>query len=499
MQKRYLSIWFKRLLTDQLSIGKPDLQQVPLVIATKESNKLLVKYCNSNAQKQGISSGMTLADAKALVSGIVVENYEEGSEERLLREIATWCIRFSPTVALDAPNGLLLDITGCTHLWKGEVLYLKALLEKLKEKGYQTRGAIADTIGTAWAIARFGKEKAIIPTNTQHTALLQLTPAALRIDPEIVGRLYKLGMTEITDFIQLPRTVLRRRFGNHLILRLAQALGQVAEPISPIEIPEPYTERLPCLEPIRTAKAIELAIEQLLEQLCARLQKEGLGLRHLLLKGFRVDGEMVSISVGTHIASNQKTHLLKLLSMRISYIKPGLGIELFSLQASGIESVEIFQQAFWAASNQSDTRSVSELLDRIAIRAGKKGIGRYLPQAHHWPERALKRVHNLEEQISIPWPTHSRPTHLLIQPAPILVTAPIPDYPPLLFIYNGKRHDIKKADGPERIEREWWLESGEHRDYYLVEDAQGKRYWLFRSGHYWSDMPGKWFLHGFFA
>jgi protein ImuB len=89
--------------------------------------------------------------------------------------------------------------------------------------------------------------------------------------------------------------------------------------------------------------------------------------------------------------------------------------------------------------------------------------------------------------------------HLLSKPEPIEVTAPIPDYPPMLFRYKNKLHKIKKADGPERIEREWWLEEGPHRDYYCVEDEDGHRYWLFRSGHYSADKDYQWFIHGFFA
>ena len=91
-----------------------------------------------------------------------------------------------------------------------------------------------------------------------------------------------------------------------------------------------------------------------------------------------------------------------------------------------------------------------------------------------------------------------RPLQLLAIPEKIEVTAPIPDYPPMLFRHKGKLHTIIKADGPERMEQEWWIAGGRHRDYYYVEDEEGKRYWLFRSGHYETDKH-RWFIHGFFA
>ncbi|RRN77080.1 DNA polymerase Y family protein, partial [Pseudoxanthomonas sp. SGD-10] len=153
MQQRYLSIWFKYLLPNHLAISRPELKEIPLIIATQERGRQLVKYCNALAIQQGIKTGMSVADARALVPDIILENYNEGSEKQLLKELGEWCIRFSPAIAIDGDDGLFIDITGCCHLWNGEAPYLRDLLERLKSKGYQVRAAIADTIGTAWAIA----------------------------------------------------------------------------------------------------------------------------------------------------------------------------------------------------------------------------------------------------------------------------------------------------------------------------------------------------------
>jgi protein ImuB len=139
------------------------------------------------------------------------------------------------------------------------------------------------------------------------------------------------------------------------------------------------------------------------------------------------------------------------------------------------------------------------LIDRLAGRIGEQSIHRYLPQEHYWPERSLKAASFLQEKITTPWMADRiRPVQLLPTPEPIEVTAPIPDYPPMLFKHKGKLHRVIKSDGPERIEQEWWLQQGEHRDYYRVEDEEGRRYWLFRLGHY-DDKTFKWFMHGFFA
>lgn len=500
MQKRFIAIWFRYLTTDWLTLRQPALQDMPFVFTAAERGRKIVKAFSPAAEALGIEANTPLANAKAIAPDLQVFNDKEGRDIKLLKAIGEWCIRYTPIVAVDNTDGLFLDISGCAHLWGSEEIYLKEIVTRLQSKGYHVRAAVADTVGAAWAICRFGKSSLIIKSTEQTTALLQLPPAALRLEPGVLARLQKLGLYQIHSFIGMPRAVLRRRFGEGLLLRLAQALGQEDEVLTPIQLIAPYQERLPCLEPIRTATGIELAIKDLLQALCTRLQGEGKGLRTAILKCFRVDGKIVQVEIGTNSPSHHISHLFKLFELKISRIAPGLGIELFVMEAAKIEEVSPLQEALWANNPGLDDQEVAELLDRLSVKIGTGSINRYLPDEHYWPERSIRSATTIAEQPTISWGTdRPRPTQLLKNPEPIEVTAPIPDYPPMLFRYKGKVHHIKKADGPERIEREWWLDAGEHRDYYQVEDEHGQRYWLFRSGHYADDKSNHWFIHGYFA
>ena len=262
---------------------------------------------------------------------------------------------------------------------------------------------------------------------------------------------------------------------------------------------ELYQERLPCLEPIVTATGIEIALQRLLETLCHRLQKEEKGLRKACFKCYRVDDKIETIEIGTNRPSHNTSHLFKLFQHKIAGIEPALGIELFILEAPKVEGVSTRQEKLWERDCGLDNIKLSELLDRLAARIGANHIHRYLPDEHYWPERSFKLAASLDEKPATTWRVDTpRPLQLLKRPEQIEVTAPIPDYPPMLFRYKGKLHKVTKADGPERIEQEWWLQQGQHRDYYCVEDEEGHRYWLFRSGHY-TDESYQWFIHGFFA
>src|SRR6266487_3060526 len=427
MQKRFVTIWFRYLKTDWFTIRQRRFHNVPFVLASPDHGRMIITEANPLAQAQGINIGMALADARTIIPSLLFFDDKPELSVKLLKTIGEWCIRFTPIVSIDLPDGLILDATGCAHLWGGDEPYLKGIIMRLKNLGYNVRASLADTIGSSWAIAHFGRASIIKPRE-QMAALLPLPSAALRLEQDILERLQKL-----------------------------------------------------------------------LEMLCHRLQQEQKGLRMACFKCYRIDGKLEKIDIGTNRASNNIVHLFKLFELKISSIEPALGIELFILEASKVEDALPVQEKLWERACGLDDVKIAELMDHLANKIGTNNIHRYLPDEHYWPERSVKPASSINDKADALWRSDKlRPIQLLSKPEPIEVTAPIPDYPPMLFRYKNKLHKIKKADGPERIEREWWLEEGPHRDYYRVEDEDGCRYWLFRSGHY-TDKTYQWFIHGFFA
>jgi len=478
----------------------PALKDIPFVLVAPDHGKMKVTVANLQAQRDGIYKGMALADARTINHTLHYFNDEPGREIKLLTALAKWFIRFTPSIAVDNNDGLLLDVTGCAHLWGGENSYLTDMHNRLQNFGYNHRLAMADTIGAAWAVARFGKGNCIIENGQHAAALLPLPAAALRIETVITERLQKLGLVQIKSFIQMPRTALRRRFGKELLQRLDQAMGTEEETIQSIIPSELFFERLPCMDPIATRKGIEIALERLLDALCNRFVQEEKGMRNAQLKCYRVDGKIETIAIGTNHPSCNSKHLYRLFEDKIATIEPALGIELFVLEAPVVEDLSAVQEKLFAGNAELNDIGLAELLDRIGGKIGVQNIHRYVPDGHYWPERSFKKATDMNEKITTEWKLdRPRPLQLLKHPAAIEVTAPVPDYPPMNFRYKGKLHSIAKADGPERIEQEWWLQDGQHRDYYCVEDEEGHRYWLFRLGHYDVAKSYGWFLHGFFA
>ncbi len=498
MNRRFISIWFPHLRTDWFALGDNALHERPFVLRSPVHGRMIISACNVQAELKGINVGLVLADARALVPGLEARDDVPDLSAKILKELALWCIRFTPSVAIDLPQGLLMEVTGCAHLWGGESKYMASIESRLNAKGYGVTMALADTPGVAWGMARYGAEPLRVESGKHDQVLERLPPESLRLDNETIERLHKLGLHRIGQFVNMPKHVLRRRFGQSLLDQIEKAQGWQIDELVPVVLPVEYEERLPCLEPIVTREGIVIALERLLVELCGRLQREQKGLRRACMKGYRVDGKVVELKIGTHRPTHHVSHLMKLFDHKISSIDPGLGIELFILQAVDVEDNSAGQERLWESGGGLTDERLSELIDRMVDRGGIE-VSRYLPAEHYWPERSYRKVIDLAESANASWRTEvTRPAQLIEPPERIEVTAPIPDYPPMLFIHEGKVHRIVRADGPERIEQEWWLQQGQHRDYYQVEDEQGGRYWIFRLGHY-HDKNYQWFLHGYFS
>ena len=500
MAQRFVTIWFRHLLTDWFILRKPALSDVPFVLTTADHGRMMITAASQMARLSGIEPGMAVADARAIIPSLEVIDDQPGLGDKLLKAIAEWCIRYTNIVAIDPPDGIILNVTGCAHLWGGEMKYLKDINQRLKNRGYDVRATIADTIGAAWAIAHYGGSSPIVESGRQMEVLLPLPPSALRLETDTTDRLHKLGLHQIRHFIGMPRAAIRRRFGKEMLLKMDQALGHEEESILSVVPIELWRERLPCFEPIITAAGIEIALNLLLDMICKRLQQEGMGIRKAVFSGFRTDGKIEKIEIGTHRATYNTKHLYKLFEDKISTIEPAPGIELFMIEAIKTDKCFSKQEKLWDTTTGLEDPGLSELMDRLSNRFSNQPMRRFLPAEHWLPEKSFKESISLNESPATDWMTdRPRPIHLLPRPQPVEVTAPIPDYPPMNFRWQGKLHKIKKADGPERIEQEWWIRNGPHRDYYTVEDEEGQRYWLFRSGHYNEDRIPNWYLHGFFA
>ena len=525
-------------------------EETPFATVADAAGRRLLAAVNPAAAAAGLATGMPLADALAFLPSLATAPAQPAEDATALRRLVEWCGRCSPWTAPDGTDGVLIEITGSAHLWGGEAALAADLLSRLDRWRVATRIAIADTIGAAWAMARFaeaGRNLVILTPGDCRNALAPLPIAALRLDATTVQELRRVGLKRVGDLYAMPRDVLTRRFGKMVVQRLDQALDDLPEPLSPLSETPTRRVRLSFAEPITDPAGLLCATERLVADLVPRLAREGTGARRLDLAFHRVDGRVERIGLGTARPSRDPRHLTRLFEDRLETVDPGLGVEDMILSVFAVEPLpaEQLEMARHRGSphpfppplaREGMGGGIAPLLDRLGNRLGFAAVSRIEARESHIPERASVQVPISVAPASIaPHPPASwvppspspgltrrsrgegpytlsrdaldkppRPIRLFDPPEPIVAFWLLPDDPPFRFTWRRRGHRVMRADGPERIADEWWRPeaSGDVdaiRDYYRVEDEEGRRFWLFRAGLHGHVRKPRWFIHGLFA
>jgi protein ImuB len=446
---------------------------------------------------------MPLTQARALVSGLEIRDCDVEADRSVLARMALFAARrWTPFAAVDAPDGLWLDISGVAHLFGGERKLCERIVRTCARAGFNAHIAVAGTTGAAHALARFGSGQILLcDSGSEMESIAALPPEALRIDEAAIHACRRFGIESIGDLAAIPRGPLARRFGQSTLTRFDQAIGRSGEAIEPVKADEPPQVILRFLEPIASPQAIEQVIADLTALLGQALECRGLGARRILLLCDRVDASEQKLAIGTASATRDSRHLFDLLKMKIEEIEPGFGIEAMRLLAHRFEPLSPRQAS---SLDEQSNAGLSQLVDRIAGRLGSENVFRLTSVESDVPERSVRKATPLSKPVDWrrDWP---RPIRLLRRPERVdKVIAELPDQPPVRFSWRGETHRVRKADGPERIHGEWWKKLGEAdcvRDYFQVEDESGARFWLFRRGDGVDPRTGdlSWYIHGVFA
>jgi len=551
--RRILSIWFPRLGAERLQRQVPahaDGEMAPLAVVESRGPAEVISATCAKGSANGVLRGMSLRDACAICPDLQTRLRNAPAEAAFLQVLLRWAGRFSPWASCDGEDGVLLDITGCAHLFGGEAGMVAEITSATTRMGLTCHVGVADTRGAAWALARFAGQDAgsdrsgdaidmearatrsraskkrhwerggTAPSNVVRRAhqgtiatpgavadaLKPLPVAALRLPPETVATLSRLGLRRVADLMDQPRAPLSRRFGPNVVLRLDQALGAQPEPLSPAAPPDHFALRLTLPEPIGLTQDIVAGIDRLLDGLCRKLQDRGRVARVVTLEAHRADHSQQRLEVRLARPSNTPDRLRGLLLMKVDDIDAGFGIDMLRLVARVVEPVQTRQPVGHGGAGQAVAQrlqaqnALDDLIGRIGARVGLEQITRRHPSDSHVPEKSAQTLAAAFSEPAAAWPQPARPRPLRLW-TPETVLAPPVATPPERFRWRRRDLQLAQARGPERIAPEWWLDAPEwrsgQRDYWDITTTQGDRLWLFYA-HGASMSPG-WFCHGAFA
>lgn len=561
--RRILAIWCARLsvdrwrLTHALEAGE-GADAEPTALITETAHGPRIDAVNDAARAAGAQSGTMLADARALCPQIKVAPSDPAGDLEFLEKLSIWAQRWGPWSALDPPDGVLVDITAAAHLFGGEVRLLADVEAAFARRKLAVRTAIAPTAGAAWALAHFGPPRSIIdcssssssrgakhrgdpwpddasrsgpwiasspaaPRNDENHMMRQLSDlpvASLRLDQDVLTVLRRLGLKRLGELAEIAtgpvdrkeadaRDSLRRRFRSkspsaNPLIRLDQLLGKVPEPLLPV-VPQqmPLIQRR-LMEPIRHRDLFDRVLADLATDMARELEGRGEGARRLELGLWRVDGEVLVRRLELAAATRESEHITRLFTTKLDDIDAGFGIETVRLRASWTEPLALGQGDIDEAAERHGT-SLAACVDRLTVRLGQGAVSRPVPFASHLPERAQRWQPALDPEPNSQgsFEFQKRPLKLLDKPEKIAVLYASPDGFPQRFRWRGDVREVVRVEGPERIAPEWWRSKStvRLRDYYRIEDAEGRRYWIYRHGIVGDGRGGipDWYLQGLCA
>ncbi len=497
----------------------------PFALVERGARGLTLSALNPVARAAGLREGQAHADACAILPALASAPAEPERDADALRRLALWAERFSPAVAADAlipgQEGLLLDMTGGAHLFGGEAALLADIHARLARADIPARLAIADTAAAAWALARHGEgAQAIAPPGRTREAVEGLPVEALRLEGSALVLLRRFGLRHVGDLYGLPRAGLARRFrgpqGLRVVERLDQILGASAEVLRPERPAALYRAWTVFADPLADNESVAYQLPALAQALAEQLDRDGQGARSVRLVGFRVDGRTTAIEAALSAPAAAPAHLLRLLKERgLERLDLGFGIDALMLCADKAEPMRARQIETPGQDGADDVAddALAALIDRLRARLGDGAVGRPRQRESWIPERGEIWVRAEPAPPKAPDRDDERPRPILMfdPPEPVQTLAELPDGVPARFTWRRAPRRVVKAEGPERLAPEWWkAEASERlgpwaqrtRDYYRVEDEQGRRYWIFREGLYGREdadrIPG-WWLHGVFA
>ncbi|MFL6829508.1 MAG: DNA polymerase Y family protein [Sphingomicrobium sp.] len=503
--KRVCSIWLPHLAIERWAKSSDLPPDAPVVLTLEGTHGPIIHAVTPAVATRGARPGARLTDARALDPALIAVPADPAGDAALVARLARWAGRWSPLVEVDGADALRLEVTGVAHLFGGERGLVRDIRRRFAQLGVTARTAIAPTAAAAWAFSRFGGDE-----------LAPLHVSALRIDPDTVRTLERLGLKTIGALLDVPRLALARRFrgAEDVVDALDRMLGRKPEPLSAAPAEAPPRAVLKLEEPATHPEAGAQALERLIPSLVRELEQRHLGARRLSLHGFRVDGTVATATVATAIPSREAKHLQRLLADKTAALDPEFGFDAFALTADWTEQLAAAQDSL--VEEPSGAGELARLIDRLTVKLGPGRVRRPRAEESHLPERASGWIPAVRSSrgaqrrgdpeldcFATLAMTAIRPQRLLDRPEAIDVIYATPEGMPRRFVWRRAVHDIARAQGPERIAPEWWRQpsSARLRDYYRVEDSDGRRYWIFREGLAGDGRGGapQWFIHGLFG
>lgn len=471
-----MAVHFPRLALEALSV-RPDSRE-PIAVMEGEGSKAKIADCTQGAERSGLRPGMALSAALVLSPQLQSLQRTPAQEQAALLRLAEIGYDFTPTVSLEHPNSVLLEVEGSAHLFGGIITVRQRAREAFKKAGFAAVAALAPTPVAALWLAYARQGVSITQVEDIRSVLGRLPVQTVFNSADLLDSFDRLGVKYLVDLFRLPREGLARRFGKEFLKTLDRATGDLTDPRTLWA--KPKQMKLSRELPGELIQMGHLApyIEDMIAELVGELRRHDAGVDRIkiLFKHFQQPSTKVVVGSATPHRDEHRWNLLtqnRLASQAL--VAPVQEVQLIS---SWFKRYTAQSQDLLGISKTS-SEGVSQLIDLLRSRLGQTGLFGVVATHDARPEQAWRAVEPGEE-FKRPRPTKNRPVHIL--PAPTLLGGELR--------YRGAT--LKIVKGPERIEGGWWAKESWTRDYYQAVSSRGEKLWVFHQ-------EKQWYLHGLFS
>ena len=504
----WIGIHLPQLPLETVLRGAPS----PEAWAVAEGDRILL--ADRKALARGVRAGMLSTAALALAPQLRIRLRDAAAETESLLGIAAWAVQFTPSVALEFPDALLLEVSGSLRLFGGLEKIIAALREGLLELGFTATLGRAPTARAASWLARTAAPQAhgkkvpapVVQSPIGQSPIGQATPetlqaaiaplpvSLLRGKADLPEALANLGIATLGELLALPRDGLARRFGQALLDQMDQALGELPDPRIFFTLPPRFHAGIELPAEVTQAEALLFAGRRLLRQLAGFLAARSGGVQRFVFRLAHREGRSTEIAIGLVAASRDAGHFALLLRERLGKLtvlrEP---VRALTLQADDILPLAGANRSLLPDDKAATAASEwPHLIERLRARLGTQAVHAIAVAPEHRPENASCPVETdsktnagrqrANQQLGFSF--GERPFWLLDAPRPLSEknAVPLHEDGPLTLLA-----------GPERIESGWWDGGDVKRDYFIARTPREALVWVYR------ERQAGWYLHGIFS
>jgi len=425
---------------------------------------------------------MAVSAALALAPRLHTAPRDPAAETEALLGVAGWAAQFTPGVALEFPDGVLLEVSGSLKLFGGLESLLERLRRGLVEMGWSAAFAGAPTPRAAFWLAWAGKRKFIGESAELESVLAELPVEVLRCKDETLAAFEAIGVRTLGELRTLPREGVARRFGQGPLAEFDRALGRLPDPRNFFVLPARFGAAIELPAEVTQAEALLFAARRLIIQLAGFLAARSGGVQRFVLSLRHRDKAATEIAIGLVAPSRDAEHFILLLRERLFNFTLAEPVREISLRADDV--VPLAGHNLGLRFEQGKPPGQWEhLVERLRARLGADAVYGLVLRAEHRPEHAVSAGELDSKQLHLDF--GERPFWLLDRPKRIEEIGAVPHH----------KGPLELLAGPERIESGWWDGDDVARDYFVARTQSEALVWIYRE---WRG-EGGWYLHGVFA